>query len=428
MIWRWVYGAATYLLAPPVFAYFFWRGRAEAAYRRHWRERLGFAEPRDGRPLWVHAASVGEVILVAPLVEALIECHPDYRVLLTTFTPTGRDEARRRLGDRVDLAYLPLDTPDATRRFFRRTRPIIGVLAETELWPNLVAAAERAGVPLALVNASLSARSAARYRQWPVALAARFMLARFALIAAAEPVHAERFIAAGAPADVVEVVGNLKYDRADNARARSAALALRQRWQAVRRPVWLAASTHAPEEARLLDAFAMLRARHPNLLWILAPRHPQRFDTVERLLQDSRWRYVRRSLGEAVDTHTDIVLADTLGELDLFYGLADVAFVGGSLTSRIGGHNVIEPAAAACVFVTGSDIAAWREAMTPMIEAGGAAIARDATEVAWLSMGWLNDETNRRLAGQRLAGIAASHRGALARTSERIGTLLAARE
>lgn len=415
-MWRFVYCCLTYLLLPGVFGYFAWRGRREPAYRDHWGERLGYISARDPDTLWVHAASVGEVVLVTPLIEALLARYPDHRVLLTTLTPTGREEARRRLGDCIDQCYLPLDTAGATRRFIRRARPAIGLLAETELWPNLVAAADRAGIPLVLVNASVSARSAARYQRWPLSCATRFMLRRFAGIAAAGPAHAERFIAAGALPSAVNTTGNLKYDRRTDHNAAAAALRLRRRWLASARPIWLAASTHDNEELQLLDSFATLRQRYPTLLWIIAPRHPQRFDAVAGLLEQSGWRYARRSSGEAVDDDVDIVLADTLGELDLFYALADVAFVGGSLTRGIGGHNVIEPATAGCVFTTGPDIAEWRDAIEPMIEAGGAVVAEDSASLAAATDRWLADERQRRAAGERLVAVAAAHRGALERT------------
>ncbi|MGN8199935.1 3-deoxy-D-manno-octulosonic acid transferase [Salinisphaera sp. RV14] len=416
MIWRWLYSGLTRLVLPVAFGYFAWRGRREPAYRDHWRERLGFLDPVDGPALWVHAASVGEVILVTPLIEALIECYPDHRMVLTTFTPTGRAEAARRLGGRVALCYLPLDTPGATRRFLRRIGPAAGILAETELWPNLVSAAGRAGVPLVLVNASLSARSARRYRRWPVSRAATFMLTRFARIAAADRVHAERFIAAGAPARVVEVTGNLKYDRRQRPHAEAEARELRQTWQAASRPVWLAASTHDSEEAQLLETFALLRARHPKALAVMAPRHPQRFEAVAGLLARAGWQYARRSRRDPVDDRTDIVLVDTIGELEMLYALADVAFVGGSLAPGVGGHNVIEPAAVGCVFTTGPHVAEWRDAMAPMIEAGGAAIARDFCDVADITAGWLEDPDTRQAARQRLAATVAIHRGALGRT------------
>lgn len=415
-LWLRAYGAATRLVLPLVFGYFAWRGRREPAYRRHWRERLGYIVPEDDSPIWLHAASVGEVVLVVPLIEALIERHAERRIVLTTFTPTGRAEARRRLGDRVGLCYLPLDTPGAVRRFFQRLGPCAGILAETELWPNLVAAAERAGVPLALVNASLSARSAHNYQRWPVSLAMRFMLSRLDLIAAAGAVHAERFVAAGVPERVVKVTGNLKYDRPENNAARRAAGKLRQQWGTNQRRIWLAASTHAPEESRLLEVFARLRRDHPDLLWVLAPRHPQRFDEVQGLLEGSGWQCARRSRDQLVDMQTDIVLADTLGELDVFYALADVAFVGGSLAPDIGGHNVIESAAAGCVFVTGPDVAEWREAMAAMIETGGATIAADAPQIAEVTSAWLDNPTRRTGAGQALVDVAASHRSALQRT------------
>ncbi|MES1936586.1 3-deoxy-D-manno-octulosonic acid transferase [Salinisphaera hydrothermalis] len=425
MIWRGLYAGLTYLLLLPVFGYFAWRGRIEPDYRRHWSERLGYIDVAAGRTLWIHAASVGEVILVTPVLEALMARYPEANILLTTFTPTGRAEARRRLGDRIQLRYLPLDTPGATRRFLRRAAPVVGIVAETELWPNLLASADRAGVPMVLINASLSDRSAARYRRWPASRAARFMLTRFARIAAAGPVHAERLIAAGATEETVEVAGNLKYDRKTDSESRQAAEALRQQWRASERPVWLTASTHATEESQLMEAFEILKARHPSLLWVIAPRHPQHFDEVAALLQRTSWRYVRRSQGEGVDDRTDIVLADTLGELDMFYALADVAFVGGSLAPGTGGHNVIEPAAAGCVFTTGPYADDWREAMAPMIDTNGAAIAADVWGVADKTEAWLRDDAGRRASGQRLVAVADAHCGALRRVLDILEDVMA---
>lgn len=416
MFGRIFYSLATWAALPFALAYFAWRGRAEPDYRRHWRERLGLASGLPVAPIWVHAASVGEVILVAPLVTKLLETYPGRRLLLTTFTPTGRAEAKRRLGDRVSLAYLPLDTPGATRRFIRQTRPVAGLLVETELWPNLVAAASRAGVPLALVNANLSERSAAVYGRRLLAPAVRAMLACFTCITAAEAVYAQRFIALGASPERVCVTGNLKYDRAENPEAAERAAQLRSDWQAVQRPVWLAASTHEPEEAELLRIFSRLRQEQPNLLWVVAPRHPQRFDAVAELIGDSGWRWARRSAGDPVAPETDIVLADTLGELDLFYNLADMAFVGGSLVPGIGGHNVIEAAAAARVFVTGPHVEEWREPLQAMESAGGAVVARDADAVVYALTHWLVHDGQRQHDGQAVAAVAAEHRGALQRT------------
>jgi 3-deoxy-D-manno-octulosonic-acid transferase len=424
MLWRSIYNVASRIALPFALAYFYWRGRADPEYRRHWRERLGRGAGLPTAPIWIHAASVGEVVLITPLITALLDACPERTFLLTTFTPTGRAEAGRRLGDRVALVYLPLDTPGATRRFIRRVKPAAGIFVETELWPNLIAAAARAGVPMALVNASLSARSAATYGRWPVAPAARFMLTHIAVIAAAEKIHAQRFMALGAPAERVRITGNLKYDRATNPRASEQAAELRAHWQAGQRPVLLATSTHASEEAELLQVFARLHAQFPDLLWVVAPRHPQRFDAVAELLSASGWRWAQRSSDDPVTPQTHIVLADTLGELDMFYALADVAFVGGSLAPGIGGHNVIEPASAARVFVTGPHIEEWREPLQALTAAGGAVVAADTEAVAEALLHWLENPEQRVRAGQAVAAVAAGHRGALQRTLDALNGII----
>ncbi|WP_348766667.1 glycosyltransferase N-terminal domain-containing protein, partial [uncultured Salinisphaera sp.] len=282
---RGVYCLATWSALPLVLAYFYWRGRREPAYRRHWKERLGWVGDVPAGAIWVHAASVGEAILVTPLIRRLEQAYPDRAILVTTMTPTGRERIERTFADDVYCRYVPLDTRGATRRFMRRARPGLGVIAETELWPHLLAAADRYDVPIALVNASVSQRSAGRYQNvlWRHTVAR--MLASLAAIGAASPGHAQRFVELGAPARRVHTIGNLKYDNIPAGTDNAQALALREQWKAHDRPIWVAASTHEGEEAQVLDAWAELRIRHPALLLVLAPRHPQRFDAVADLLR-----------------------------------------------------------------------------------------------------------------------------------------------
>lgn len=424
MIWRAVYCLATWLALPLVLAYFAWRARREPAYSQHWPERLGFVPRRADRPIWIHAASVGEVVLVAPLIQALCDRWPERPLLLTTMTPTGRAEAMRRYGCNVTACYMPLDTLGATRRFIARTRPTVGILAETELWPNLIAAASAKGVSLALINATLSAASARRFAAWPLARPARFMLCRFNYIAAASTEHAERFVQLGAQTERTQAVGNLKYDQPQPDSLAEQAAILSDQWRLGGRSLWVAASTHAGEEAQLLATFRRLRRSTPNCLWVLAPRHPQRFDEVARLLGESGYRVARRSLEEPVDDDVDIVLADTLGEVPLFYAAADVIFVGGSLVAGIGGHNVIEAAAAGRVFATGPHVREWQDIIDAMVAVGAAAITRDPDRLADQLATWLADDGQRTAAGQAGAQLAASHRGALVATLARLESLL----
>ena len=423
MLWRALYCLATWLALPGALLYFVWRSRREPAYRGHLAERLGWVSERVDQPIWLHAASVGEVVLIAPLVAAIQARWPSSVLLVTTMTPTGRAEAQRRFGQDVALAYVPLDTRGATRRFVRRAGPKMAIFAETELWPNLIAATARRRVPLVLVSATLSARSAARFEHWALVRAARFMLSRFCFIAAASPEHAQRLIDLGASAHTTRDTGNLKYDQPLPPDQSVHAQTLRREWQAETRPLWVAASTHDGEEVALLRVFGELRKTQPDVLWVLAPRHPQRFDEIARLLSVSGWRIARRSRNETVDTHTDIVLADTLGDVPLFYAAADVAFVGGSLVPGIGGHNVIEAAAASCVLATGPWVREWQSTIDDLV-AAGAAVVLDSEAALGVQLGsWLADRALCETWGRAGARLVASRRGALAQIMNGLAAL-----
>ena len=424
MLWRVVYCLATWLVLPLVFGYFAWRGRREPAYRENLGERLGRIGPVPHGAIWIHAASVGEVALVAPLVEALERRFPQCPLLITTMTPTGRERAFKRFGDRASIRYVPLDTPGATRRFIAQAAPRIGILVETELWPNLIAAAERGGVPLVLVNASVSRASATRYARWPLKNATRFMLARVRAIGAASDAHAGRFVCLGAPDDRVEATGNLKYDAPDDPDMETMGARLRSQWQAADRSIWVAASTHEGEEEILLQAFERLRSRESGGLLVIAPRHPQRFDAVATLLASSPWSIARRSAGDTVTESTDIVLADTLGEVPMFYSAADVVFVGGSLVPGIGGHNVIEPAALGRPFCVGPYIEEWQDIVDGLVECGAAHVCRTPAKLADASGFWGVDRERARAAGAAGRAHVRAQAGALDRSMAMIERVL----
>ncbi|MES1948406.1 3-deoxy-D-manno-octulosonic-acid transferase domain-containing protein [Salinisphaera sp. C84B14] len=423
LIVRGVYRLATWAALPFVLAYFYWRGRREPAYRRYWKERLGWIGDVPARAIWIHAASVGEAILVTPLIRRLEQAYPDRAILVTTMTPTGRERIERTFADDVYCRYVPLDTLGATRRFMHRARPGLGVIAETELWPHLLAAADRYEVPIALVNASVSQRSAARYQNplWRQTIAR--MLASLAAIGAASPAHAERFVALGASAERVHAIGNLKYDNIPAGADESEATALRDDWQAPDRPIWVAASTHEGEEARVLDAWAELRARHPELLLVIAPRHPQRFDSVAELLEARGIVFARRSTGQLVGDDTGVVLADTLGEVPLFYAAANVVLVGGSLVPGIEGHNVLEAAALARAFCVGPYVREWREIVDALVAAEAACVCDTPAALVATLDEWLADPDLAAAAGRAGRQLVHERSGALERSMQMIETL-----
>lgn len=412
-----LYRLALLLAAPLIPLRLWWRGRREAGYRRHWAERLaGGPAPVEG-PVWVHAVSVGEMRAAQPLIAALRAAHPGVPVLLTCMTPTGRATAEALYGDIAHIAYLPYDYALLVRRFLRRARPRVGILMETELWPNLVHAAACAGVPLVLANARLSERSARGYARLPALT--RACLRRADLVAAQTEADASRLLKLGAAS--VHVTGNLKFDIAPPAELIERGATWKAQWGA--RPVLLAASTREGEEAPLLRAFA--ETAPPAVLLVLVPRHPQRFDDVAALIQSNGLRYRRRSTldGAALTADTRVLLGDSLGELFAYYAACDVAFVGGSL-APLGGQNLIEAASVGRPVLVGPHTFNFEAATRDAIEAGAALRVDDADGLLATALKLLGDAAARARMGEAGLTFAAQHRGAAARVAGLVAPLL----
>ena len=373
-----------------------------------------------GQPwLWLHAVSVGETRAAQPLVAALLQAYPDHALLLTCMTPTGRAAAQEvyaHYGARVNCVYLPYDYPFAIRRFLRHFRPRAGLIMETEVWPNLVAVCNRAAVPLALVNARLSERSAGRYRR--LAALARPAFAGLAWVAAQTASDAGRLRALGAR--TVHVTGNLKFDVAPAPElvARGAA------WRAARggRRMLLAASTREGEEVLLLDALPpLLRAGH---LLCLVPRHPQRFDEVARMVATRGFTLARRSLGEAAGAETEVWLGDSMGEMPAYYAAADCAFIGGSLLPY-GGQNLIEACELGCPVLVGPHTYNFTQAAEAAIAAGAALRVTDAGDLAQRALHLLESPADCARMGAAGRAFSAAHRGATERTMQLVEEMLA---
>ena len=415
---RLLYTALLYLLLPLALLRLYWRGRRDAGHRQRWRERLGWITPLPPGGLWIHAVSVGEVRAALPLIEALLQRYPDQPVLVTTTTLTGSRQVRAALGERVQHVYAPYDLPGAVARFLHRARPRQAIIMETELWPNLLRQCARAGIPVLIANARLSERSArgyARIRRLSAAL-----LRDVTLIAAQAEADAARFRALGAPR--VQVTGNLKYDLQLPADLPQRGQALRGALLGGPRPVWIAASTHAGEDEPVLDAFATLRAQWPELLLLLVPRHPERFDHVAALCQQRGFRVIRRSEQRPCAADTAVFLGDSMGELLLFYAAADLAFVGGSLVPT-GGHNVLEPALLGLPVLFGPHMFNFSEAGARLLAGQAAWQIADAAELAARVARLLADPEQARHCGQRGRDLVEQQRGALARLLHCIDTL-----
>lgn len=400
-----------YLMLPGVLARLWWRGRKEPAYRERWAERFGFIDTVPAGCLWVHAVSLGETRAAVPLIRALQERYPDRPVLVTTMTPTGSRQVRDSFGSRVFHVYLPYDLPAAVQRFLQRTCPALGVVMETELWPNLLQLCRDADIPIVIANARLSARSARGYRC--LLGLSRAMLRNTSLVAAQTEADGARFIQLGLDPGKLKVTGNIKYDLI-------LPQGLVQYGQETRqtlfgaRPVWIAASTHQGEDDVILTAFTQLQQQFPDLLLILTPRHPQRFDEVYVLCQQRKLQVIRRSSGEDCAPDVQVYLGDSVGELLMLYALADVAFVGGSLVPS-GGHNVLEPAQLGVPVVFGPHMFNFTEASRHLLTAGGARQVKDSSELTEVLRLLLLDPNARQNMGMRAKQAVHANRGALAR-------------
>ncbi len=394
---RALYTVALRLALPLILLRLWWRGRREPGYREHVQERFGmYAGERPQRALWVHAVSVGEARAAAPLVRALQRLAPDHAMVMTCTTAAGRSTLKQVYGDSVVATFLPYDYPETVEAFLERFRPRLGVLMETELWPNLLAACERGAVPVALANARMSEKSARGYRRWRALTAPA--IRSLAVVCAQSEADATRLRELGARR--VEVTGNLKFDVAlDNEQ-----LERGREWRRhVARPVLLLASTRDGEEKLLLQAIG-----EADFLTLVVPRHPQRFDEVAELAQSRRTRVPVPAASDRV------YLGDTMGEMAFYYGAADVVIIGGSFMP-LGGQNLIEALAAGVPAVLGPSMYNFAEATRLALAAGAALQAADSVEAAALARELLKDDARRRRVAEAGKGLCKAHRGATAR-------------
>lgn len=414
---RWLYSAALYLLSPLVW----WRVWREHALTNRRRERLGWIArlPAGAPRLWLHCASVGEVQAARPLIEALLAHYPRHCLVVTTMTATGAERVHaliatlRQAGEpeRVRHSFVPLDFPAASSRFIARLAPELAVFFETEIWPNLLAACHRHGVPTAVVNGRLSPRAFRGYRRLRPLM--KHALGQLDWLAAKSRGDAERFRELGMAATRTDVVGSLKYDLTPDEMTSESSKQLCTRLGS--RPVWVAGSTHPGEDPLLLEAHARLRQSYPEALLILVPRHPQRFEAVAELVRERGMGLARRSLGEWPDGRTAVYLGDTMGELLMLYGAADLAFVGGSLVP-VGGHNLLEPAAMGVPVLTGPELANFADVAETLRQGGALVEVRNSTALADTLITLFLDEAERHRLAEAGLAVVAANRGALART------------
>jgi len=382
-------------------------------------ERFGIASaPRPPAPLvWVHAASVGEANSVMALIERILAERPAIEMLITTGTVAAARLLEGRLPQRARHQFVPVDLPRAVERFLDHWRPDLAIWVESELWPNLILATHRRGTPMLFANARLSARSFAHWRALPGLV--RPVLRAFALCLAQDEVQAERFRRLGA--SPVASVGDLKAAAAPLAANPAAIEALRREIGA--RPVWLAASTHPGEEEVAVAAHVRIVRDHPGLLTLIAPRHPVRGPAIADMLRARGLRTARRGAGERVAADTDVYLADTLGELGLFFRLAGIAFIGGSLAKK-GGHNPFEAARLDCAVLHGPDMSNCAALAGALDEAGGALTVGDAESLAGAVARLLGDPAERARRAAAAGRTAAQSSGVLEAVLDRFAPWL----
>ncbi|MCS0588518.1 lipid IV(A) 3-deoxy-D-manno-octulosonic acid transferase [Massilia norwichensis] len=423
---RLFYSFMWWLAMPLVLGRLWWRGRKEPGYRQHLGERLGFygrtpsPDQHLRRTIMVHAVSVGETRAAEPLVESLLRAWPDCRILLTHMTPTGRATGKAlfgKHGDRVVQSFLPYDTGFMVGRFLRHFAPTVCILMETEVWPNLIAGCRRHGVPVALVNARLSERSLRRGQRFGGIM---MEAARGITLAAAQTeLDASRIASLGAPK--VAVTGSIKFDVVPPEAALQTGAMLRARF--AQRPVLLCASTREGEEALILDAWRALADKPANMLLLLVPRHPQRFDEVARMAEERGLSLARRSqLPEQVDS--EVLLGDSMGEMFAYFAACDCAFIGGSLLP-LGGQNLIEACAVGKPVLVGEHTFNFLQATEEAVAAGAALRVPDAAALMREAARLLTDDAARARMGEQALAFAGHHRGATVRTVELLRQLIA---
>lgn len=347
---RFLYTLIFRLALPVILLRLLWRSRYLPAYRHRWRERFAdFSAPEKQQGLWVHAVSFGESVAAIPIINAFQKKHPSVPITVTNMTPTGSEKIRATFGDHVFNVYAPYDLPGVTRRFIKKINPKIVVIIETELWPNMLHELKKQNIPVLLANGRLSARSAAKYKK--IKSLTKSLLNCFTKLLVQTDAEAKRYTELGCLSDKIQVTGSIKFDITIPSTLDNSAKLFRKEL-GENREIFIAASTHAGEEEIILEAFAAAKKEIPDLLLVLVPRHPDRFEKVAMLCLDYGFNVIRRSSQRPCNADTDIFLGDTMGEMLLFYAVADLALVGGSFV-QAGGHNVLEPAALGKAIIVG---------------------------------------------------------------------------
>ncbi|ASC55870.1 lipid IV(A) 3-deoxy-D-manno-octulosonic acid transferase [Vibrio vulnificus] len=393
MLVRWLYTLLLALAAPLLLFGLYRRKPNKPKFGKRWKEHFGITPTLDGQnqPLWIHAVSVGESLAAVPLIKAIKEKTPDQVIVVTTTTSTGAEQIAK-LGNLVEHRYMPIDFAFAVRGFLKAINPAKLLIIETELWPNTLATVHKANIPIIVVNARLSEKSQQNYAK----VQPLFNLIHPCLgkVLCQSQADADRFAKLGIPTNKLSVTGSIKFDIhiSDEIKHQGAELRTLLGQQ---RPVWIAASTHRGEDEQVLDAHRQVLETHPNALLILVPRHPERFDSVFELCQTQGFETVRRTQANTIADSTQVYLGDTMGEMLVLLGAADVCFMGGSLVGdKVGGHNVLEPAALGVPVIIGPSYYNFKEITEELLAEN--CISVNTADTLPTSLGELFDDPDHR--------------------------------
>ncbi len=404
-----IYNILLIFVLPLAMYKLYWPKLGKPAVGRRWREHFGISRRLTKPDIWFHTVSVGEVLAAAPLIKRLKQQQPELQILLTTTTATGAEQVQQKLAGLVEHRYAPFDLWPCIAWFLRWHQPQRLWIMETELWPNWLTLCQRHNIPVSLINARMSQRSCRRYQRF-----SRFsqrLYAKLDLVLAQHQDDAQRFHQLGVDAANLVVTGSIKYDLADPSAIQQQAATLRPQLF-TERPVWIAASTHKGEDELVVEIMQAVRKQLPDSLLILVPRHPERFDQVAELLKDQQVAFSRRSQHQVPDAQQAVYLADTMGEMMLMYGCADVAFIGGSLV-KVGGHNYLEAAAIGLPCVAGEYDFNFSDISQQLQARGALKLSADIEQLAnWLKV-WLSDPQQRAQAGQAGLAIVKQNQGAI---------------
>lgn len=410
---RFLYTLLLYLLMPLILLRLLWRGLRAPDYRKRWGERFAFfARPSlSDKIYWVHAVSVGETLAAVPMIKAILANNQDISVVVTTTTPTGSAQVKSIFADQVFHVYAPYDLPDCVSRFIGKIRPVALIIMETELWPNTITQCHCKNIPVILANGRLSEKSAKGYTK--ISRLITPVLEKISLAAMQYPADAERMQVLGLRSENCQTIGNIKFDLEISASIKQQAENLRREInQHGERVVWIAASTHPGEDERVVEIFQKLKLKIPSLFLIVVPRHPERFNIVTQLFEEKNFIIQRRSVSKHIEKESQVLIADTMGELLMLYGAADFTFVGGSFVP-VGGHNLMEPAAWALPIISGESVFNFLQASKMLQENKAMFVVNSDDELLSCVKELAENKTMREDMGSNAFTVAEKNRGAL---------------